>query len=151
MTTEQAVKEYSEQYDVPTGLINAIIQVESSGNTYAVRYEDGYRWLVKPFKQFHWHTPTEKIMQKTSWGLMQIMGAVARERGFKGRYLAELCKPEIGVKYGVKHLKWQYNRYGNWRDAISAYNQGSPRKKDGKYTNQEYVDKVLKNWSGYDG
>jgi len=146
MTTNEAVEKYSEQYDVPKDLINAIIEVESSGNSYAVRYEKNYRWLAKPLGKYHWHTPTEKISQKTSWGLMQIMGAVARERGFEGKYLAELCNPEMGVKYGVKHLKWQYKRYGNWEDAVSAYNQGNNKKINGEYKNQSYVDKVMRLW-----
>lgn len=147
MDREKIIEKYSKKYDVPVGLIKAIIEIESGGNTYAIRYEKNYRWLVKPLKQFHWHTPTERISQKTSWGLMQIMGAVARERGFEGRYLAELCNPELGIKYGTKHLKWQYNRYDNWEDTISAYNRGNNGKDDnGDYFNQEYVDKVMKEW-----
>ena len=142
-----AIKKYAEQYGIPPGLIKAIIEVESSGNPFAMRYEDHYRWLVEPFSQFHWHAETEKQAQKTSWGLMQIMGAVARERGFKGSYLSELSKPELGIKFGCKHLKYNYNRYNDWNDAISAFNQGSNRKNEhGEYENQIYVDKVLKNW-----
>ena len=144
---QEYIKKYSERYGIPPGLIKAIIEVESSGNTYAMRYEDHYRWLVEPFTQFHWHAETEKQAQKTSWGAMQIMGAVARERGFKGRYLSELSKPELGIKFGCKHLKWNYNRYNDWNDAISAFNQGSNRKNEhGEYENQIYVDKVLRNW-----
>lgn len=144
---DKIIKKYSEQYGIPSGLIKAIIEVESSGNTFAMRYEDHYRWLVEPFSQFHWHAETEKQAQKTSWGLMQIMGAVARERGFKGRFLSELSKPELGIEFGCKHLKWNYDRYGDWNDAISAFNQGSNRKNEhGEYENQIYVEKVLKNW-----
>ena len=148
MDIDEAVEIYSEKYSVPGGLIKAIIQAESASNQYAVRYEPHYRWTVEPFDKFHWSEKTEEISQKTSWGLMQIMGAVARERGFEGRYLAELCTVKVGIKYGTKHLKWQYDRYGDWHDAISAYNQGSNRKTNGEYNNQEYVDKVLKFWEG---
>lgn len=144
---QEIIKRISKRYGIPAGLIRAIIEVESSGNTFAMRYEKNYPYLVKPFDKYHWHKATEKEGQKTSWGLMQIMGAVARERGFEGRYLSELTKPELGIKYGCKHLKWNYNRYKDWSDAISAFNQGSNRKyRDGSYQNQGYVDKVLKNW-----
>lgn len=144
---KKIIKKYANQYGIPTGLIRAIIKVESSGNNFAMRYENHYKWLVKPLNKFHWHKETEEKAQKTSWGLMQIMGAVARERGFEGRYLSELTKPELGIKFGCKHLKWNYNRYDDWSDAISAFNQGSNRKdSQGEYQNQSYVNKVLKNW-----
>ena len=147
---QEYIDKYSEKYDIPQGLVKAIIEVESGGNTYAMRYEDHYRWLVKPFSQFHWHDGTEKQGQKTSWGLMQIMGAVARERGFKGRYLSALTNPEIGIEYGCKHLKWQYDRYSDWQDAISAFNQGSNRKtSQGRYQNQDYVDMVVRKWKSF--
>lgn len=144
---EKLIKKYSNKYGIPAGLIKSIIEAESSGNTYAMRYEKNWKWFDEPLTRFHWHESTERQAQKFSWGLMQIMGAVARERGFEGRFLSELTKPELGIKFGCKHLKWNYKRYGNWSDAISAYNQGNNRKDDeGNYENQNYVDKVLRNW-----
>jgi soluble lytic murein transglycosylase-like protein len=138
------IKKYADKYEIPFKLLLNMVHAESGGNPFAVRYEDHYRWLIKPLDKYHWHAETEKIGQKTSWGLLQVMGAVARERGFKGRYLAQLCDPEEGLKYGCKHLKWNYNRYNNWYDAVSAYNQGSNRKNsEGNYQNQSYVDKVM--------
>ena len=147
---EQVIKEKAIKYDIPKSLIKAIIFVESSGNTYAMRYEKNYRWLYKVeefAKKNYVPKLTEEIQQKISWGLMQIMGAVARERGFKGKYMAELCMPEIGLEFSCKHLKKYYDRYQSWEKAIASYNAGSPRKaEDGKYENQYYVDKVLKYW-----
>jgi soluble lytic murein transglycosylase-like protein len=141
---DDIIEKYSNKYDIPKNIIKAIIKTESDFNTNAIRYETNYRWLVEPFDKFHWHTETERITQKISFGLMQIMGAVAREKGFDGQFLTELLKPEIGIKYGCKHLHDFYKRYNNLEDAISSYNQGSPRKNDeGEYINQSYVDKVL--------
>lgn len=141
---EKLIRKYADKYDIPLKLLKNMINAESGGNTFAVRYEDHYRWLVKPLDKYHWHKETERIGQKTSWGLLQIMGAVARERGFEGRYLAQLCDPELGLEYGCKHLKWNYNRYNDWYDAVSAYNQGNNRKnKSGEYANQRYVNQVM--------
>lgn len=140
------IEKYAKKYAIPAGLIKAIIEQESGGNTFAMRYEKGYPYLVKPFNKYHFNEATEKVSQQISWGLMQIMGAVARERGFTGRYLSELTNPKVGLKYGCKHLKWNYNRYNNWQDAISAFNQGSNRKTNGKYNNQQYVDSVMQKW-----
>ena len=147
---QEVIEKYAEMYDIPQKLLEAIIETESANNKWAIRYEDHYRWLFRPnyyASQNIISLDTEKEAQKTSWGLMQIMGAVARERGFEGRYLSELTKPELGIKFGCKHLKWNYNRYDDWSDAISAFNQGSNRKDgQGEYQNQSYVNKVLKNW-----
>ena len=149
MKHEDIIITKSKKYGIPSQLVKAICKVESDFNTFAIRYEDHYKWLYKA-ESYRGHTETEKKAQKTSWGMMQVMGSVARELGFDGRFLSELCQPDIGLEYGCKQLKRQYNRYGNWQDAISAYNQGNNRKLDnGDYANQIYVDKVNKHWSKY--
>ena len=149
---QEIIEKFAKKYDIPKELLEAIIEVESNEDTWAIRYEDHYRWLFRPnyyASQNIISLDTEKEAQKTSWGLMQIMGAVARERGFKGRYLSELCKPELGIKYGSKHLKLYYDKYENWKDAVASYNAGSPRHKDnGEYVNQRYVNKVFEKVSG---
>lgn len=131
-------------------LIAAIISVESNGDECATRYEEKYRYLyrVSDFSSFlNISEATETVQQKTSWGLMQIMGAVARELGHSG-HLVELCNPKLNLKYGVKKLTNLAARYSDMRDIISAYNAGSPKKKeDGTYINQGYVDKVIEKYN----
>jgi hypothetical protein len=70
------------------------------------------------------------------------MGQVARELGFQGSFYS-LLEPIVGLEWGCKKLSRCYERYGANDDGIAAYNAGSPRKENGKYVNQEYVDKVL--------
>ncbi len=65
----------------------------------------------------------EWIGQRTSLGLMQIMGAVARERGFKGPRLTDLLDPASGLEWGCKHLAALCRRF-DFEDAITAYNGG---------------------------
>jgi soluble lytic murein transglycosylase-like protein len=82
--------------------------------------------------------------QSTSWGLMQVMGFNARDLGFKRRWLVELCRPEIGIDLGCQFLARLVAKYDSTEDAVSAYNQGAPRKRaDGTYRNQHYVDRVM--------
>ena len=141
---EYLIEKYGKEYRIPQHIIKAIIKVESNFNSDAMRYEPDYKWLKLPLDKYHYNEATEEVSQKTSWGLMQVMGAVAREKGFEGNYLSKLLKPQIGIKYGCKHLYSYYKKYNSWEDAISSYNQGSPRTNDeGEYENQEYVDKVL--------
>lgn len=128
---------------VPWELVQAICQVESSLNPWAFKPEPKYRWFVGRVDAM---SETEKWGQQISWGLMQVMGAVAREHGFTG-WFPKLCEPSVGLHYGIRHLLRFHDRYRNWPDAISSYNQGSPIKlEDGRYKNQAYVDKVLREW-----
>ena len=95
-------------------------------------------------------SPTERVGQMCSWGLMQVMGAVAREYGFKG-YFPQLCDPVVGLRYGCLHVTKFRAKYGQWSDVIAAYNAGSPRREPTNpwsYVNQFYVNKVLTVWNG---
>lgn len=128
-------------------LVASIIQKETEGDQYACRYEDHYKWLYKPeffAKKNRISLATETMMQKTSFGLMQVMGAVAREDGYD-RELVELAvRPELALEISVKHLKNFIRKYGNIEDAVAAYNAGSVRKNiDGSYVNRDYVDQVM--------
>lgn len=123
----------------------AFIKQESAGNTYAARYEPHYRWLLDPelYAQINQITmQTEVVHQKTSWGLCQIMGGVARELGFTGP-LTKLTDPNTGLYWSLKKIIQLHEKYPSLPDLISAYNQGSPRLSSmGFYKNQNYVDKV---------
>lgn len=127
-------------------LIAAICWTESSGFVYAVRYEPNYRWLFKVEKfagQQKITVTTEETLQKQSYGLVQIMGATARWLGYSGA-LPALYKPENNLYWGCRYLKYLTDKYDDLASVVSAYNAGSPRKApDGRFVNQEYVDKVL--------
>lgn len=130
--------------------VYAIIQAESAGSTAAMRYEPGWAYFARPdfyAARLKVTLDTEKQLQKFSYGLMQIMGSVAREHGFPDA-LPSLLEPFRGLEYGCKHLSNYRRRFPTGRDWISAYNAGSPRKNpDGSYSNEEYVKKVVGFWS----
>lgn len=97
----------------------------------------------------------ELVEEQISWGLMQVMGAVARERGLKG-WLTRMLQPEVNLSIGIKHLQWLKGRWPERKKIISAWNQSSPQRhvgrggaRIGKYVNQAYVDKVLAAMGGY--
>lgn len=128
-------------------LVLAFIEQESGGNQWAVRHEDHYKWLYRPRELAQASAisyDTEVSLQKHSFGLMQLMGAAARERGFTRRYLTELCDPALNLKYSLRHLAWFARIWPTETDYIAAYNAGSPRKNDDdEYVNQRYVDAVI--------
>lgn len=151
---------------LPVDLVLAVIQVESGGETAAVRYEPPYRYLWdvrrnKPFRKLTAventrdsapsdfpapvgvSTHTEWICQQASWGLMQVMGAVARERGLRLPFLSSLIEPCTGVEYGCMHLAWLAGRYlksHGWAGVLRGYNGGPYAVIHN--TNPEYPQKV---------
>lgn len=135
------IREVTDSTNTPWQVVYAICLTESSRNEFAIRHEAHYRWLHGSDL-----SPGEVLGQKTSWGLMQIMGAVAREYGYTDQF-SGLFDPHENIRYGVKHLLRLKERYGTWPHTIASYNAGSPRTKDGRYENQGYVDKVLARWS----
>jgi soluble lytic murein transglycosylase-like protein len=137
----------SKALNIPSNLLAAIVQKESSGNALATRFEPAYSyfWDAKTCaKKLNCSVETELNMQACSYGLTQIMGAVCREYGFTG-WFGELYNVDTNLLYGGRHLRKFLAKYpAGITDAISSYNQGSPRKDaKGKYLNQSYVDDVL--------
>jgi len=122
------VKEYSTlikysaaQYNVDAELMAAIVIKESSGYPYKPRFEPGFyrkyihlepkaklgglwpRWTDDYYGEFK-----ERLDRSTSWGHGQIMGQVARELGFDGQYLSELCDPELNLPLMAKFLSFKF-------------------------------------------
>lgn len=114
----EIIRRESRDQRVPMDLITAIIAVESNWDELA-RGRDG------------------------EIGLMQILPATAFQMGFRGAP-DTLFDPETNIHFGAKYLRWQLDRFRGSTDfAIAGYNAGTPRTRiDGKFTNQEYVDKV---------
>lgn len=140
--------EVTTQCLVPQELVLGIIRQESGGDAEAMRFEPGYRWHHEPEEwavRMGWTTDTEKALQSFSFGLMQVMLATARELGF-AKQPHQLLSPVVNLSWGCLYFGVLGKRHGDWTDAVSAYNQGSPRKKafSSTYKNQDYVDKVLK-------
>jgi soluble lytic murein transglycosylase-like protein len=84
-------------------LICAMAEQESAWNPWAIRYEPQfYKRYVTGLIAAERLSETESRARATSWGLLQVMGQVAREHGFSGAFLAELCDPASGVQIGCK-------------------------------------------------
>jgi soluble lytic murein transglycosylase-like protein len=82
-------------------LVCAVIEQESCWDAHAIRYEPAFRTrYVAPLGL----PPTEEIARSISWGLMQVMGQVAREHGFTGKFLSAICDPATGLELGCTVL-----------------------------------------------
>lgn len=139
------ITEEADLAGVDARLACAIAEVESAGDPLAVRFETHWKYYFD-VPQFAFRCrvsqDTERTLQSCSWGLMQVMGSVARELGFL-ESLIKLSDPRIGAKYGCMKLAQCLKKWPKkLDDAIAAYNAGSPRVFEGRYVNQAYVDKV---------
>lgn len=114
-------------------LIAAVIQQESSGNPYAVRYEPEFykRYIQTKTKQSlggYWPRlateETERRFRTSSFGLMQIMGQVAREQNFRGEFLTELCDPAVNLDICCAFLAELLEKRGSVEAALLRYNGG---------------------------
>lgn len=142
-----AIETTATSFGLDPNVVEAVVVTESGGNPWAYRPEPTYRYLVNvktrhPFRRLsleeqHSNTapadfPTlagspdqEWQAQRASWGLMQVMGAVAREQGCRAPFLTVLCDVVTGLEFGCKvlagHLRWSAN---DLHRALRAYNGG---------------------------
>lgn len=118
-------------------LVAALCDHETGGtwDPFTCRYEEAfYEHYVRPMKMPFdaiRSMATEAVTRSTSYGLGQIMGETARELGFTGRYLTELCDPETGLEYACKKLTQCLQlANGDIAAGLSKYNGGG----DGSYS-----------------
>ncbi len=111
-------------------LVCAVCEQESAWNPWAIRYEPAfYERYVAPLWARGAPPPaggrTEAAARAFSWGLMQVMGQVAREAGFAGSSLAELCDPAVGLEVGCRVLARKLAAAeGNVTRALLLWNGG---------------------------
>lgn len=146
-------------------LVEAQVLVESNGVAWAWNPEPRYRyfWNVKSQRPFRAVSTVELLSkrppadfpclggdpdqewwgQSASWGLQQVMGAVAREYGFRGLYLTQLCDVKTNLDIGCAVLSrlmaWAQ---GDVDQALSAFNGGRGGNSQRPFRNQAYADKV---------
>lgn len=141
-------KQTAATHGLDPALVCAICHHESANwNTWASRYEPAfYERYVLPIADLKTFggtcsKATERTLRATSFGLMQIMGQVARERGFTGEYLTELCDPINGIEQGCRELaRRMKNAGGDVRKGLLGYNGGG---------NPKYPDLVLAHYDEY--
>lgn len=109
------------------GLVCAVIEQESAWNPWAMRYEPAFfTKYVAPLYTNNKITATEAYARGFSWGLMQVMGQVARESGFDAQFLCALCDPEQALAVGCKVLRKKFDAAsGDATRALLAWNGGA--------------------------
>lgn len=126
------------QHALDAALVCAVIEQESAWDPHAIRYEPAFRTrYVAPLGL----PPTEEVARSISWGLMQVMGQVAREHGFSGKFLSALCHPAAGIDIGCAVLAAKLaSANGDPARALQLWNGGA---------NPDYASQVLTRLAHY--
>ena len=107
-------------------LVCAVVEQESGWNPWAMRYEPAF--FTKYVASLYTNnkvSATEAYARGFSWGLMQVMGQVAREAGFEGLFLSALCDPEQGLAVGCRVLRRKFDAMaGDTTRGLLAWNGG---------------------------
>jgi len=117
-------------------LVCAVIEQESGWNPWSMRYEPAFfAKYVAPLYTNNKVGATEAYARGISWGLMQVMGQTAREKGANSPFLSTLCDPVVGLAIGCRVLRHKLDAAsGDTRRALLAWNGGA---------NPDYADEVL--------
>lgn len=113
------------QHSLDPALVCAIVEQESAWDSCAIRYEAAFRTrYVAPLGL----PATEEVARSISWGLMQVMGQVAREHGFAEKSLAALCDPAAALEIGCKVFAAKLNAAAqDVTRALNLWNGGGNR------------------------
>lgn len=117
-------KQTAAAHALDPALVCAIVEQESAWQPWATRYEpEFYTRYVQPQSQHM--SATEAQGRAFSWGLMQVMGEVAREHGYTGP-LPALCNPATGLEQGCIHFAGRLKAAaGDAARALQLWNGGS--------------------------
>jgi soluble lytic murein transglycosylase-like protein len=141
-------------HQLDAALVCAICEQESSWNPWAIRYEPAFfTRYVEPQVSAAQITLTEAQARAFSWGLMQVMGQVAREHNFgaaptantaSSMYaasLSQLCDPTTGLEIGCRVFAAKLaSAHGDVTRALQLWNGGG---------NPNYAAQVLARVANY--
>lgn len=103
--------------------------------------------------------PEVKNPADPSFGLMQILCVPDGKGGCSNRFNIEgwppqkeedLYDPQYNVSLGAQIIKWNIDTFG-FVKGIAVYNNWSARNEQPPFSNQSYVDKVLREYRGLGG
>lgn len=131
-------KQKAQDYGLDPTLVCAVIEQESGGDPWAIRFEPAF---YEKYVASMGLNPTEAYSRSFSFGLMQVMGEVAREVGFKGKWLSALCDPETGIDVGCRVLKLKLQKAkGDVARGLQFWNGGG---------NPDYASQVMARMGNY--
>lgn len=142
---EPIIRATASNFNLDPELLIAQVLIESSGDPFAFRYEPGF-WTQYLVNRAPVQRPEGPLLA-CSYGLLQILGQTARERGYTGA-LPDLFDPAVGIRWGCEQLQYLRSRLPpetnyDIRALLASYNGGLGGNTHPPYRNAAYADKVL--------
>jgi soluble lytic murein transglycosylase-like protein len=132
-------KQAERDYDIPSGLVQAIAQVESGHNPWAVAV--GTKMMVKDDKDHAMRVVRTRPAKGIYVGCMQL-SVKHHEWAFDNKL--DMLDPARNVDYGAQLLVELQEATGNWSKAVQRYQGGSPEQR------QRYACKIAVKLRGID-
>ena len=134
-----AIRQAAMRHGLDVNVLAAQVHHESGGNPTACRFEPGWHYF-KPFRAAGCSEATERNLQACSWGLMQLMGTVLREQGYREPFLSAIV-PDLAaqMEHGASRMRRLLTKL-DISDALSAYNAGTPT----PLNRTNYVEPILR-------
>lgn len=124
-TIDRLITRVAGKFGIPAALLKGIAKLESN-------------W--RQFDEKGQPVSGHNTNGSSDWGILQI-----NDKAHPGAFPKVKVDIVANLEYGAKYLAGHYRKYGNWMDAVAAYNAGSPRRTStGAYVNQRYVDVAFK-------
>lgn len=118
------IKAAEEKYGLPTGLLEAIVRVESRSTPWAVNTDNASRF----FKDKTAAITYIRALKSKGTGNINVGCAQLNLRShghyFKGE-IGHILDPNCNVHYAARLLRTLYNKTGSWEKAVRLYNSPS--------------------------
>lgn len=136
----ELISTVEKEYNIPSGLLKAIAEVESEMKVYAVNL-GGKAFIAKSKAEASKNIRSylRKGHTNIDIGVMQI-NWYWHKRHFSS--LDEMLTPKNNVEYAGKLLTDLYLQHGDWQKAVRLYHSAKP------YHHKQYSRKVLLSWLG---
>lgn len=129
---KEKIRLYASRQGIAPSLLAAVITQESDGRENAYRYEPAfYNRYIKGNRDWMRHKYyNQPRVISASYGLCQLMFTTAwqyatpseREQMIANYNI--LYNPAFNMELGCRLIKYLWNKYGNRRDVLAAYNAG---------------------------
>lgn len=132
------IKAAEEKYRIPSGLLKAIVMLESRSTPWAVNTDDASRFFKDKTKALTYiNTLKSKGTSNINVGCAQL-NLRSHAHHFKGG-VGQVLDPDCNVQYAARLLRTLYNKTGSWEKAVRYYN--SPTNGD------SYQKRVFRIWN----
>ncbi|WP_425363567.1 transglycosylase SLT domain-containing protein [Candidatus Tisiphia endosymbiont of Hybos culiciformis] len=134
----ELISTVEKEHNLPSGLLKAIVEVESGLKTYAINIK-GKAFIAKS------QIEASKIIRSyLKQGYTNIDIGLAQINwhwhGYNFSSIDEMLTPKNNVKYAAKLLTDLYEKHGDWQKVVRLYHSAKP------HHHRQYSRKVLLSW-----